>query len=69
MMQDKVDEPEFLRVSSLCRKFECDKKTMEKLLHHLKESHQIELLCWNGQVRVNYHQFRRAVVNRAIQFS
>lgn len=68
-MQDRCDEPEFLRISSLCRRFECDKKTMEKLLAHLKEAYHIETLTWNGQVRVNYQQFRRAVVNQAIQFS
>lgn len=69
MAQDLQNEPEFLRLTSLCRRFECDRKTMEKLLAHLQQAYHIETMSWNGQARVNYHQFRRAVVNQALQFS
>lgn len=51
-----------MRVLNLCRMFDCDRKTMERLLEKLAESHQVEIINWNGQRRVNYKQFRRAVL-------
>lgn len=56
------DEIEFVRVLNLCRAFDCDRKTMERLLDNLADRYGIEVLVWNGQKRVNYKQFRRAVV-------
>lgn len=56
------EETEFVRVLNLCRMFDCDRKTMERLLEKLAESHEVEVICWNGQRRVNYKQFRRAVL-------
>ena len=56
------EETEFVRVLNLCRLFDCDRKTMERLLEKLMESHQVEVISWNGQRRVNYKQFRRAVL-------
>lgn len=56
------EETEFVRVLNLCRMFDCDRKTMERLLEKLAESHQVEIINWNGQRRVNYKQFRRAVL-------
>lgn len=64
-MRDENDEVEFVRVLNLCRAFDCDRKTMERLLAKLRESYQIETLLWNGQLRVNYRQFRSAVMRQA----
>lgn len=64
-MSAEPDEKEFVRVLNLCRMYDCDRKTMEKLLEKLGESHLIERLTWNGQLRVNYRQFKRAVIDQA----
>ncbi len=56
------EDTEFVRVLNLCRMFDCDRKTMERLLEKLAESHTVEVINWNGQRRVNYKQFRRAVL-------
>ncbi len=60
------EETEYIRVLNLCRLFDCDRKTMERLLDKLAESHQVEVLVWNGQRRVNYKQFRRAVLSQSV---
>lgn len=64
-MTETPASPEYVRVLNLCRAFDCDRKTMERLLSKLQESHQIETLTWNGQLRVNIRQFRSAVLQQA----
>lgn len=57
---------EFVRVLNLCRAYDCDRKTMERLLDKLAQSHGLEILVWNGQRRVNISQFRRAVLSQCV---
>lgn len=38
------EETECVLVLNLCRMFDCDRKTMERLLVKLAESHRVEVL-------------------------
>ena len=64
-MSTEAEEKEFVRVRSLCKMYDCDRKTMERLLPKLQETHEIHTTEWNGQMRVHLKEFRRAVLQRA----
>lgn len=60
-----MTSPEFVKLKTLAEQFDCDSKTLVKLLAKLQEAYAIEQVIWNGVVRVNYKQFRRAVLEQA----
>lgn len=60
-----MTSPEFIKLKSLAELFDCDAKTLVKLIAKLTETHEIEQTTWNGITRVNYKQFRRAVMTQA----
>lgn len=55
----------FIKLRTLAELFDCDAKTLTKLIAKLSETHEIEQISWNGITRVNYEQFRRAVLEQA----
>lgn len=60
-----MTSPEFIKLRTLAELFDCDAKTLAKLLAKLSETREIEQTTWNGITRVNYKQFRRAVLEQA----
>lgn len=60
-----MTSPEFIKLRTLAELFDCDAKTLTKLLAKLSETREIEQTTWNGITRVNYKQFRRAVLEQA----
>ena len=60
------ENEDFVRLLTLCQMFDCDRRTLTKVLNKLSESYAIETINWNGQIRVNAKQFRRAVLQQNI---
>lgn len=59
--------PEFVKLKTLAEAYDCDVKTLAKLLKKLEESYSIETVNWNGIIRINYKQFRRAIMDQTTQ--
>jgi hypothetical protein len=60
----KPNPIEFIRVKNLCELFDCDRGTIDRILHKAAESHDIPVLTWNGQRRVHLPSFRRFLMEQ-----
>lgn len=59
-----MTSPEFIKLKNLAKLFDCDAKTLQKVLDKLSESYEIKTFVWNNSLRINYEQFRRAVLEQ-----
>lgn len=54
-----------VKVATLARMYDCDKRTMQEVLMQLREYHEIPSVSWNGTERVDLAAFKRAVLKEA----
>ncbi len=59
------NETEMVKVATLARMFDCDKRTMQEVLYRVRQSHDIPTVKWNGVERVDLRAFKRAVLECA----
>ena len=54
-----------VKVATLARMFDCDKRTMQEVLYRVRQSHDVPTVKWNGVERVDLRAFKRAVLEIA----
>ena len=54
-----------VKVATLARMFDCDKRTMQEVLVKVRQSHEVPGVWWNGVERVDLRAFKRAVLECA----
>ena len=59
------NETEMVKVATLARMFDCDKRTMQEVLVKVRQSHEVPGVLWNGVERVELRAFKRAVLECA----
>ena len=67
-MAKRANNPDFVTPRFLCEQFNCDRRTMERLLYHIEQSHQIRI-TWNGHNRYDYKKVLQYLIeNRNLAF-
>lgn len=60
------EEEEMVKVGTLARRWDCDRRTMMGVLAVVRRRHEVPGVVWNGVERVDVRAFRRAVLEEAV---
>lgn len=64
----KRNSPDFVTARYLCEQFNCNRKTMDNLLFHIEQSHNVSI-SWNGRKRYDYKKVLQYIIeNRNLAF-